>query len=128
MFYSKTYKYWDKICEILQYLKPKKCILIHFRKLQIIYFTLGLECLPTVNLPTQCFCTSGPTPTPYIPLADVLEEISVKSIPVINETNETTMDCSTGSAGNKCFIVTIVYDINVPTIGAKDVFKYSKRY
>ena len=60
---------------------------------------LGLECLPTVNLPTGCFCTSGPTPTPYIPLVDILEEISSKAIPVDDVKSQKTMDCSTNQKG-----------------------------
>ena len=65
------------------------------------YSKLGLECLPTVNLPTGCFCTSGPTPTPYIPLVDILEEIATKAITVGNEGNETTLNCSNDSPGKR---------------------------
>ena len=60
---------------------------------------LGLECLPTVNLPTGCFCTSGPTPTPYIPLVDILGEIATNGKPVVGDKNETMLDCSTGIKG-----------------------------
>ena len=66
-----------------------------------IIFILGLECLPTVNLPAGCFCTSGPTPTPYIPLVDVLEELSSKATPVRDAKDEPIMDCSSNSKGRK---------------------------
>ena len=74
-------------------------------KLQAFYFYLGLECLPTVNLPTGCFCTSGPTPTPYIPLVDILEEIATKANTVVHERNETFLNCSTDSSGKINFSI-----------------------
>ena len=40
----------------------------------------GLECLPAVNLPSGCFCTSGPSPTPYLPLTDLLALIAKKGV------------------------------------------------
>jgi hypothetical protein len=43
----------------------------------LLYFS-GLECLPAVNLPAGCFCTSGLTPTPYLPLTDLLDAIETK--------------------------------------------------
>ena len=66
--------------------------------IQILYI-IGLECLPTVNLPTGCFCTSGPTPTPYVPLVDVLEEISSKGTPVVDVKNDKSIDCSSSQKG-----------------------------
>ena len=43
-------------------------------------FSLGLECLPAVNLPSGCFCTNGPTPSPYLPLTDLLSLVAKKGV------------------------------------------------
>ena len=40
----------------------------------------GLECLPAVNLPSGCFCSSGPTPSPYLPLTDLLSLVAKKGV------------------------------------------------
>jgi len=54
-----------------------------------------------VNLPTGCFCTSGPTPTPYIPIIDLLEEIESKGLPMAtNDGDDTSINCSSGTKGN----------------------------
>jgi hypothetical protein len=31
-----------------------------------------------VNLPAGCFCTSGATPTPFLPLTDLLDAVETK--------------------------------------------------
>ena len=40
----------------------------------------GLECLPAVNLPSGCFCASSPSPTPYLPLTDLLALVAKKGV------------------------------------------------
>ena len=40
----------------------------------------GLECLPAVNLPSGCFCSSGPSPSPYLPLTDLLSLVAKKGV------------------------------------------------
>jgi len=36
----------------------------------------GLECLPAVNLPAACFCLSGSTANPYLPLSDLMDQVA----------------------------------------------------
>ena len=44
------------------------------------FFLPGLECLPAVNLPSGCFCSSGPIPSPYLPLTDLLSLVAKKGV------------------------------------------------
>lgn len=36
--------------------------------------------MPAVNLPSGCFCSSGPSPTPYLPLTDLLALLAKKGV------------------------------------------------
>ena len=60
-------------------LNTQMYITIDLMVIAYIYY-LGLECLPAVNLPTGCFCSSGPTPTPYLPLTDLLALVAKKGV------------------------------------------------
>ena len=72
----------------------------------------GLECLPTVNLPAGCFCTSGPTPTPYVPIIDLLGELESRGKPVVGPKNETMPECFDDSEGILLFFVNLnLYEI-----------------
>ena len=48
--------------------------------MQFFLLISGLECLPAVNLPSGCFCSSGPTPSPYLPLTDLLSLVAKKGV------------------------------------------------
>jgi len=73
----------------------------------------GLECLPAVNLPTGCFCSSGPSPTPYLPLTDLLALVAKKGVnhtKISVETQEfTTWQVK---ADNIHLIATFINDLN----------------
>ena len=61
---------------ILKYTIPVLCMVYN-----AIYLLIsGLECLPAVNLPSGCFCSSGPTPSPYLPLTDLLSLVAKKGV------------------------------------------------